>query len=242
MASPKPKVTVRRIVDKPRRKRSIIRLILFWIVALVLGFYTCCCVALLALKWINPPTTAVQIQRHVEALVHKRPYHKRYVFVPLSRISKDLQHAVLASEDERFYEHHGIDWKELRKAVDRDLDRGKLGRGASTVTQQLVKNLFLTTSRSVVRKAIEFPLATVADFVLGKQRVLELYLNVIEWGPGIYGAEAAANQYYHVPAARIGREEAARLTAVIPRPLVRRPARMEHLSDDILTKMREMGW
>lgn len=89
---------------------------------------------------------------------------------------------------------------------------------------------------------MEFPLAAVADFVLGKRRVLERYLNVIEWGPGAYGAEAAANQYYHVPAARIGRGEAARLAAVIPRPLIRRPARMEHLSDDILNKIREMGW
>jgi len=236
------KVTVRRIVDKPKRKRSLLRFVLFWIVALALGFYTFCCAALLALKWIDPPTTAVQIQRRIEAMVHRRPYHKRYTFVPLSRISKDLQHAVLASEDERFYQHHGIDWTEVRKVVDRDLDRGKLGRGASTVTQQLVKNLFLTTSRSVLRKAVEFPLAAVADFILGKQRVLELYLNVIEWGPGIYGAEAAANQYYLEPAARVGREEAARLAAVIPRPLIRRPARMEQLSGDILTKMHEMGW
>jgi len=239
---PAPKVTVRRIVDRPPRKRSLLRFVLFWIAALVLGFYSVCCAALVALKWINPPTTAVEIERRVQALVRHRPYHKRYVFVPLRRISKDLQHAVLASEDERFYQHHGIDWTELRKVVDRDLDRGQLGRGASTVTQQLVKNLFLTTSRSVLRKAVEFPLASVADFVLGKPRVLELYLNVIEWGPGIYGAEAAANHYYHVPAAQIGREEAARLAAVIPRPLIRRPARMDELSGDILTKMREMGW
>ena len=242
MASPKPKVTVRRIVDKPRRKRNLIRFILFWIVALVLGFYTCCCVALVALKWINPPTTAVQIQRRIEAFVHKRPYHKRYVFVPLSRISKDLQHAVLASEDERFYQHHGIDWTELRKAVDRDLDRGKLGRGASTVTQQLVKNLFLTTSRSVIRKAVEFPLASVADFILGKQRVLELYLNVIEWGPGVYGAEAASQVWYGKPAVRVGREEAARLAALIPSPLRRKPARMNAYSGIILKRMAQTGW
>ena len=162
----------------------------------------------------------------------------------LQRVIRDtfLQHAVLASEDERFFEHHGIDWTEVHKVVDQDMDRGKLGRGASSITQQLVKNLFLSTSRSILRKALEFTLAPPADFILGKQRVLELYLNVIEWGPGIYGAEAAANYYYGTPAARVGREQAARLAAVIPSPLTRKPPRMELLSADILERMRNLGW
>ncbi len=210
--------------------------------ALVAGFYALCGMAMVGLKWIDPPTTMVQMERRVEAMAHHRAYHKRYAFVPLSRISKELQHAVLASEDERFFQHHGIDWTETRKVVDRDLDRGKLGRGASTITQQLVKNLFLSTSRSVIRKAVEFTLTPVADFILGKQRVLELYLNVIEWGPGVYGAEAAASQYYGIPAARLNRDESARLAAVIPSPLTRKPARMEQLSADIQEKMRNMGW
>ena len=227
-----------------KRKRGLWRRILFWVAALVVGFYALCGAVLLALKWIDPPVTMVQIQRRVEAAIHRRPYRKRYVFVPLGRISKDLQHAVIviASEDERFYQHHGIDWTELHKVVDRDLDRGKLGRGASTITQQLVKNLFLTTSRSVVRKAIEFTITPAADLILGKRRVLELYLNTIEWGPGIYGAEAAASYYYSIPAARLGREESARLAAIIPSPLTRKPARMEQLSADILEKMRNLGW
>jgi monofunctional biosynthetic peptidoglycan transglycosylase len=225
-----------------KRKRGLWRRILFWVAALVVGFYALCGAVLLALKWIDPPVTMVQIQRRVEAAIHRRPYRKRYVFVPLGRISKDLQHAVIASEDERFYQHHGIDWTELHKVVDRDLDRGKLGRGASTITQQLVKNLFLTTSRSVVRKAIEFTITPAADLILGKRRVLELYLNTIEWGPGIYGAEAAASYYYSIPTARLGREESARLAAIIPSPLTRKPARMEQLSADILEKMRNLGW
>jgi monofunctional biosynthetic peptidoglycan transglycosylase len=225
-----------------KRKRSLWRRILFWIAALVAGFYCLCGIALVALKWIDPPTTAVQIERRLEAAIHRRPYHKRYIWVPLSRISKELQHAVIASEDERFYQHHGIDWTELHRVVDRDLDRGKMGRGASTITQQLVKNLFLTTSRSVVRKAVEFTITPAADWILGKQRVLELYLNAIEWGPGIYGAEAAANAYYRIPAARLGREESAGLAAIIPSPLTRKPARMEQLSADILEKMHNMGW
>lgn len=235
----KPPVALR---SKFKRKRSLWSRILFGVAALVVGFYALCVAALLGLKWIDPPITMVQIQRRVQAAIHRRPYHKRYVFVPLRRISKDLQHAVIASEDERFYQHHGIDWTELDKVVDRDLDRGKLGRGASTITQQLVKNLFLTTSRSVARKAVEFTITPVADLILGKQRVLELYLNVIEWGPGIYGAEAAASYYYRLPAARLGREESARLAAIIPSPLTRKPARMEQLSADILEKMRNMGW
>lgn len=218
------------------------RRVLFWITALAVGFYVLCGVALLALKWIDPPTTMVQIERRVEAAIHHRPYRKRYAWVPLGRISRDLQHAVLAAEDERFYQHHGIDWTELHKTVDRDLDRGRLGRGASTITQQLVKNLFLTTSRSLLRKGVEFTIAPAADLILGKQRVLELYLNVIEWGPGIYGAEAAASYYYGIPAARLGREQSARLAAIIPLPLKRKPARMEQLSADILEKMRNMGW
>jgi monofunctional biosynthetic peptidoglycan transglycosylase len=229
-------------VVAPARKRSLFRRILFGIAALVVGFYVFIGAALLALKWIDPPVTMVQIQRRVQAAIHRRPYRKRYVFVPLGRISKDLQHAVIASEDERFYQHHGIDWTELHKVVDRDVDRGKLGRGASTITQQLVKNLFLTTSRSVLRKAVEFTIAPPADLILGKARVLELYLNVIEWGPGIYGADAAANYYYNIPAARLGREESARLAAIVPSPLKRKPARMEQLSADILEKMRNMGW
>jgi len=227
---------------KVKHKRTLWRRILLWVAALVVGFYVLCGLALLGLKWIDPPITMVQIQRRVQAAIHRRPYRRRYVFVPLRRISKDLQHAVVASEDERFYQHHGIDWTELHKVVDRDLDRGKLGRGASTITQQLVKNLFLTTSRSVVRKAIEFTITPAADLILGKQRELELYLNVIEWGPGIYGAEAAASYYYNIPAARLGREESARLAAVIPSPLTRKPARMEQLSADILEKMRNLGW
>jgi monofunctional biosynthetic peptidoglycan transglycosylase len=226
----------------PKGHRSLWRRILFWIAATVAGFYLLCGIALLGLKWIDPPTTMVQIQRRAEAAIHHRPYRKRYAFVPLGRISKELQHAAIASEDERFYQHHGIDWAELHKAVDRDLDRGKLGRGASTITQQLVKNLFLTTNRSLLRKGIEFTISPVADLVLGKQRVLELYLNVIEFGPGVYGAEAAASFYYNIPAARLGREEAARLAAIIPLPLKRKPARMEQLSGDIEQKMRNMGW
>ena len=207
-----------------------------------MAFYGLCVMELVALRWIAPPTTAVQAQRRLEAWIHHRPYQKRYVFVPLGRISPDLQHAVISAEDGRFYQHHGIDWKEVQKVVDQDMDEGKLGRGGSTITQQLVKNLFLTTNRSLVRKAVEFTLAPVAERILPKRRILELYLNVIEWGSGIYGAEEASRAWYGVPASRIDREQAARMAALLPSPLRRKPGRMNTYSAEILRRMAQTGW
>jgi monofunctional biosynthetic peptidoglycan transglycosylase len=199
-------------------------------------------VSLLALRWINPVFTAVQCQRRVEAVLRHKTYRKLYVFVPLNRISMDFQHAVIAAEDGRFYQHHGIDWLELRKVVADDLEEGAIGRGGSTITQQLVKNLFLTTRGSFLRKIAEFGLAPLAEVLIGKRRILELYLNVIEWGPGIYGAEAAARRYYGIPASRVGREQGARLAAVIPSPRRRAPARMNNYAAEILERMTRMGW
>jgi monofunctional biosynthetic peptidoglycan transglycosylase len=208
----------------------------------VAAFYALCLTELVALRWVNPPTTAVQTQRRVEAWLHQRPYDKRQSFVPLEDISLHLQHAVISAEDGRFYQHHGIDWKEVQKVVDQDMEAGKLGRGGSTITQQLVKNLFLTTNRSLLRKGVEFTLAPAAEILLPKRRILELYLNVIEWGPGVYGAEAAARFWYNIPAERPNREQAARLAAVIPSPLRRRPERMNAYSAEILHRMTQTGW
>ena len=122
---------------------------------------------LLAARWIDPPTTAVHIQRRLQAWIHHTPYHERYKFIPLSQISPDLQHAVIAAEDARFYQHHGFDWHEIQIAAEDDLEGGGT-RGASTITQQLVKNLFFGTGRSVLRKGAEFTLVPVGEFVLGK--------------------------------------------------------------------------
>ncbi|HKW99718.1 MAG TPA: monofunctional biosynthetic peptidoglycan transglycosylase [Bryobacteraceae bacterium] len=207
----------------------------------LLAFYVLVFLGFFALRWINPPFTAVQAERRLEALLHRTPYHKRYVFVPLGRISPDFQHAVIAAEDSRFYQHHGFDWEEVRNAVEEDREGGRL-RGASTITQQLVRNLFLSTGRSFVRKAIEFTLVPLAEHILGKKRILELYLNVVEWGPGVYGAEAAAEYHYGIPAARVNRDEGARLAAVLPSPIRRRPARMNEYGARILERMAKMGW
>lgn len=222
--------------------KRIFGTVVLWVSALVGVFYLLALVQLIALRWINPPTTTVQVQRRIEALWHRQPYHKRYRFVPLARISPSLQHAVVSAEDGRFFEHHGIDWKEVQRVVDQDVEAGRLGRGASTITQQLIKNLFLTTHRSIVRKVVEFTLAPIADRILPKQRVLELYLNVIEWGPGIYGAEAAARAWYGVSAAQVNRDQAARLAALIPAPLRRKPARMTWYSGEIERRMAQRGW
>lgn len=196
---------------------------------------------LVGLKWIDPPTTAVHMQRRFQALIHGKPYRERYQFVPLNQISPDFQHAVIAAEDGCFYQHHGFDWHEIQIAAEGDLEGGRT-RGASTITQQLVKNLFFGTSRSVLRKGAEFALVPVAEFVLGKRRILELYLNVVEWGPGVYGAEAAAHAWYGTSARNISRDQGARLAALLPSPLKRRPERMNHYSDLIQGRMRQMGW
>jgi monofunctional biosynthetic peptidoglycan transglycosylase len=194
-----------------------------------------------AAKWIDPPTTALHIERRLQAWIHHKPYREHYNFIPLKQISPDFQHAVVAAEDARFYQHHGFDWQELEIAAKEDME-GERTRGASTITQQLVKNLFFGTGGSFLRKGAEFTLVPVAEFVLGKQRILEIYLNVVEWGPGIYGAEPACRTYDKTSARNIGREQAARLAAILPAPLKRRPERMNSYSAVILERMRQMGW
>ena len=196
---------------------------------------------LVALRWIDPPTTAVHIERRVQALLHGTPYHERYTFVPIGQISPSLQHAVISAEDGRFYHHHGFDWHAIQKAAEEDMEGGRI-RGGSTLTQQLVKNLFFGTGRSLVRKGGELTLVPVAELVLGKQRLLELYLNVVEWGPAVYGAEAACRYHYKTSARNIGREQSARLAAVLPAPLKRHPERMNNYSEIILRRMRQVNW
>jgi monofunctional biosynthetic peptidoglycan transglycosylase len=157
---------------------------------------------LVAARWVDPPTTAVHMERRLQAWIQHKPYYERYEFVPLSQMSRDFQHAVIAAEDVRFYQHHGFDWHAMQIAVGDDMEGGRI-RGGSTLTQQLVKNLFFGTGRSILRKGAEFTLVPVAELVLGKQRILELYLNVVEWGPGVYGAESACRYYYLTSARNI---------------------------------------
>ena len=222
-------------------RKGFLRTLVRWLVIGVVFLWSLAALTLLAARWIDPPSTAVQIQRRLQAWTHHTPYHKRYKFIPLIQISPNLQHAVVAAEDARFYQHHGFDWQQIQIAAEDDLEGGR-SRGASTITQQLVKNLFFGTGRSVLRKGAEFTLVPVAELVLGKRRILEIYLNVVEWGPGIYGAESACRYYDETPARNIGREQAARLAAILPAPLRRRPERMNNYSSLILERMSQMGW
>jgi monofunctional glycosyltransferase len=217
--------------------RSFIR----WLVIGVVLLWSLAALILVAARWIDPPTTAVHIQRRAQAWIRHTPYRERYKFIPLNQISPDLQHAVIAAEDSNFYHHHGFDWHQIQIAAQDDLE-GERTRGASTITQQLVKNLFFGTGRSFLRKGAEATLVPVAEVVLGKKRILEIYLNVVEWGPGIYGAEEACRYYHETAARNIGPEQAARLAAILPAPLKRRPERMNSYSTIILNRMRQMGW
>jgi monofunctional biosynthetic peptidoglycan transglycosylase len=223
------------------RRRRWLRSVLRLGLSLGLGFYGCCLLGLGVLRVFPPPLTTVQLQRSVEAWWAGGDTTRRYQYVPLSQIADDLEHAVVAAEDARFFTHGGIDWHELAQARARAQQQQRPMRGASTLTQQLVKNLFLTTHRAYLRKALEYTLTPWAEVLLGKQRILELYLNVVEWGPGVYGAEAA-RYYYQTSAAALTRERAARLAAVLPAPRTRTPQRMEAASARILMRMRQMGW
>ena len=222
-------------------RKGFLRSFVRWLIAGVVLIWAFAALMLAAARWIDPPTTAVHIQRRLQAWIHHTPYHERYKFIPLSQISPDLQHSVIAAEDARFYQHHGFDWHQIQIAAEDDLE-GERTRGASTITQQLVKNLFFGTGRSILRKGAEFTLVPVAEFVLGKRRILEIYLNVVEWGPGIYGAESACRYYDGAAARNIGRQQAARLAAILPAPLKRRPQRMNSYSAIILRRMDQMGW
>jgi monofunctional glycosyltransferase len=228
-------------LPKTPLRKDFLRSFVRWLILGGLLLWSLAALLLVAARWIDPPTTAVHIQRRLQAWIHHTPYHERYKFIPLSQISPDLQHSVIAAEDARFYQHHGFDWHEVQIAAEDDLE-GDRTRGASTLTQQLVKNLFFGTGRSVLRKGAEFTLVPVAELVLGKRRILEIYLNVIEWGPGVYGAESACRYYERTSARNIGRQQAAQLAAILPAPLRRRPERMKSYSAIILTRMRQMGW
>lgn len=226
---------------KNLHRKGLFGSLALWLIVSVALLWSLAALLLVAARWIDPPTTAVHVERHLQAWMHHKPYNERYRFVPLSQISPNLQHAVVAAEDARFYQHHGFDWHQIQIAAGEDMEGGRM-RGASTITQQLVKNLFFGTNRSFLRKGAEFMLVPVAEFVLGKRRILEIYLNVVEWGPGIYGAEAACRSYYGIASRNIDRDRAARLAAILPAPLKRRPERMNRYTAIILERMRQMGW
>lgn len=167
---------------------------------------------------VQPPVTAVMLQRAAQRLANgDRPVWPSHRTVSRAGLSPNLRRAVLASEDDRFYLHHGIDFVELQKALDRRNRGGKL-RGASTLTQQVAKNLFLWNGRSFVRKGLEAYIALLLELLLTKERILDLYLNLAEWGPNEFGAESGARKHYGKSAFALTRDEAARMAAILPSP------------------------
>ena len=175
-----------------------------------------------ALARTNPTTTAL-IQTWKDE--HRR-MNPEWIWMPLSKISPHLQHAVIVAEDASFFQHEGFDWEGIKYAAVKDLEAGTLKKGGSTITQQLAKNLYLSTDKTVLRKAKEALITRELEHQLTKKRILELYLNVAEWGRGVYGAEAAARHHFGKSALELTPEEAALLAAILPAPTHYDPSRM----------------
>lgn len=189
---------------------------------------------------VFPPVTGVQLQHSLESALSGSDPRRVYVPIPLSEMNYSLPWAVVAGEDSRFFRHHGIDWQAIDEAFE-EYRKGERLRGGSSITQQLVKNLFMTTHRTVVRKALEVPLTYAAELLLSKQRILELYVNVIEWGPGVYGAEAASHYYYGISSATLSPNQSAALAACIPNPKDRHPDAVGSYKRVILRRMHILG-
>jgi monofunctional biosynthetic peptidoglycan transglycosylase len=175
------------------------------------------------LKDRNPASSALMEQRRREAAQKNRTFRVHHRWVAYGAIPQLLKDAVRVSEDGSFFQHRGVDFNELWVAVKQSWQEDKALRGASTITQQLAKNLYLSTERSFLRKLREFVIAKKLEAALSKDRIFHLYLNVIEFGPGVFGVEAAARQYFGKSVGELNLEEIVRLTAVIPRPLIENP-------------------
>ena len=204
---------------------TIARLVLGVTLALVLGF-----AALILVYRFLPPTSTPMLVRWLEGGTFERHY------VPLERISGFLRAAVIVSEDARFCAHNGVDWSALREVLGQAGADGPR-RGASTIPMQTAKNLFLWPSRSYVRKAIEIPLALLIDLEWPKRRILEVYLNLAEWGKGVFGAEAAARHYFHKSADRLDARESALLATALPNPGHRNAARPSRRHAGLATRV-----
>lgn len=194
--------------------------------------------------WVdhNPGSTSFMRQQ-LSVLQDKNPNAKlQQKWVPYNRISNNLKRAIIASEDAHFSDHDGIDWNALQQAYERNTKKGKVIVGGSTITQQLAKNLFLSGERSYLRKAQEAAITYMLEFWMGKERIFEIYLNVVEWGNGVFGAEAAAQHYYGVSAAQLTASQAARLAVMLPKPRFydknRGSAYLMRRTDLILRRMR----
>ncbi|MGH9577638.1 MAG: monofunctional biosynthetic peptidoglycan transglycosylase [Terriglobales bacterium] len=216
-----------------------------WSVAALAGAFLAYQLSFLArVVWwkTHDPATTAFMQARLERIREANPDAKlRQTWVPYDRISRHLKRAVVAAEDGKFAAHEGFDWEAIEKALEKNKKKGKVVSGGSTISQQLAKNLFLSGSRTPWRKGQEALITVMIENVMDKRRILEIYLNVIEWGDGVYGAEAAARHYYRQGAASLGPEQAARLAAIVPNPRFydrnRNTAWLRKKTDLILARM-----
>ncbi|WP_019915902.1 monofunctional biosynthetic peptidoglycan transglycosylase [Methyloversatilis discipulorum] len=201
-----------------RRVLRTLKWLLAGAVLLVLAYQVWVFGHLLWWTQFNPSQTRFMSLRLDEMRERKPDAQLRHQWVPYERISVHLKRAVIAAEDDGFVDHEGFDWEGIQKAMEKNRKKGRAVAGGSTISQQLAKNLFLSPSRSYVRKAQEAAITFMMEAVMDKRRILEIYLNVVEWGDGVFGAEAAAQRYYRIPAAKLGPDQAARLAVMLPNP------------------------
>jgi monofunctional biosynthetic peptidoglycan transglycosylase len=225
--------------------KSVVGRLLKWIIFAILACVVLSAILVLSLRWIDPPMSAFMLETRFRAVSEgDRAYRTDYEWVSLERISPHAAIAVIASEDQQFPFHAGFDLNSIRESV-RASERGKKLRGASTISQQVAKNLFLWNGRSFVRKGVEAWMTVLIEFTWPKERILEVYLNIVELGRGVYGMEAAARRFYHKHAAALTSSEAAVLAAVLPNPIrmhADRPsAYVLERRDQILGQMRALG-
>jgi monofunctional biosynthetic peptidoglycan transglycosylase len=200
------------------RSKTLMGRIVRGLIWLVLGFIALSFLSVLLLRWIDPPYSAFMAESQIEAwLSRDRTYVFRRTWVDLARISPNLPLAVVASEDQKFPEHWGFDVEAIEKAYELNRHSHRV-RGASTISQQVAKNLYLWSGRSYLRKGLEAYFTVLIESCWPKRRILEIYLNIAEFGYGTYGAEAAAERFFHKPASRLTRSDAAVLAAVLPSP------------------------
>jgi len=205
---------------RAHKLRSVLLLLLFLVAA---ELATIPWFDIARLRKENPAVTALMRQRAEEAAAAGKMYRPIQHWVPLDRIPRYVVDAVVVEEDGTFFTHGGVDWFEVRASIQKDIRERRAARGGSTITQQVAKNLFLSTSKDPVRKVKELIITFLLERELSKERILEIYLNIIEWGPGVFGIDAAAETYFGKSAQALTLDEGARLAAVIPSPLRHRP-------------------
>jgi monofunctional biosynthetic peptidoglycan transglycosylase len=221
-----------------------LRRVLLFLLIIALGFGTLSVAITILFRFVAPPVSALMIERRFDSLREGRQYTAHYQWIDFDRIAPTMAAAVIAAEDQNFSSHHGFDWDAIQRAIDYD-ENGTRVRGASTLTQQTAKNLFLWPKRNWLRKGFEAYFTVLLESCWGKRRILETYLNIVEFGDGIYGVEAASQRFFHKSSSRLTPEDAALLAAVLPNPRrLKANAPSNYVRERqqwILRQMRQLG-